>query len=102
MRQATFRESKKTIFETIIQVAQKLDLEVTEESLADGRVELLHKSDLLSYGNNIGVMIKPIEAGKITVKVESRSSASVQLFDWGTNDKLESRFLETLKESLSE
>ena len=79
-----------------------MNLEVTDESVPEGRVALRRKGDLLSYGNRIDVNIKSIEPNKSTVRVSSRSSASIQLFDWGTNEKLESGLLEIMKEILSE
>jgi len=102
MRQITFHCSGKQIFDAVIQAAKNLDLEVNEKSVADNYIALEHAGSLLSYGNKIDVKIKTSEGNKHIVPVSSRSTAAVQLIDWGTNERLESNIIDEIKDILGQ
>lgn len=101
MKQITFHHSKKDIFNAVLQLADNLELQVNNMSLAEGTILLEHIGNLLSYGNKIDVKIKSTQENKYIVYISSRSAAVVQLIDWGTNDRFEAKIIETLREILN-
>lgn len=102
MRQSTFHHSKKKVFEAVKKAADSLELEVRNESSADGTLSLFSNGGLFSYGNKIRVEVKLSEPSKSVLKVSSESAAAIQLVDWGTNRELESSIINQVKTILGE
>ena len=99
MKQSTFYKGKENIFNAILKVADNLELVVIEKSMESGIIRLEHVGSFLSFGNKIDVELL-LAYNKCVVKVSSRSSAALQIVDWGTNEQLESKIIASLKETL--
>ena len=100
MQQITFHHGKRKIFDGILDTAKQLSIDIIEHDFANGKIELADGGGLLSWGNKIEVHIKSSGSSKNTVHVSSRSAALLQVADWGTNSRIESKLIETLKENL--
>jgi len=99
MKQSTFYTSKENVFDAILKAANSLELVINEKSMTDGIIKLEHVGSFLSFGNKIEVELL-FAYNKCVVKVSSRSAAALQIIDWGTNEQLESKIIESLKEIL--
>ncbi|MGV3598240.1 MAG: DUF1499 domain-containing protein [Bacteroidota bacterium] len=97
MKQFTLKVSKRLAFETVLKVAEELDWEVEEKSLSKGTIQLYYDGDLLSFGNKIDITIDILSESKTSLQIEARSAAQVQLIDWGTNDRLEDKQEDAIK-----
>lgn len=100
MKQSTLHHSKKQVFEAVRQAAASLDLEIKNQSSADGTMSLFSNGGFLSFGNKIDVQVKIAEPKKSVLKVSSISAAEIQLIDWGTNSNLESSLIDEVKNIL--
>jgi hypothetical protein len=100
MKQSTLHHSKKQVFEAVKQAATSLDLEIKNQSSADGTLTLFSNGGLFSFGNKIDVQVKISEPSKSVLKVSSVSAAEIQLIDWGTNSDLESSLIDEVKNIL--
>lgn len=100
MQQATLNAGKKKIFDALTKASRELNLEIMEESPADSKLRLAHNGNISSFGNIIEVSIKNKATNKNVIHVSSRSAAQIQLVDWGTNQKLESDLIDSVKTNL--
>jgi len=100
MKQSTLHHNKKKVFEAVIKAAASLDLDIKNQSSADGTISLFSNGGFFSYGNTIDVQVKISEPTKSVLKVSSVSAAALQLIDWGTNSDLESSLIEEVKSIL--
>ena len=100
MKQSTLHYGKKKVFDAVKQAAVSLDLEIKNESTADGTISLFSNGGFFSYGNKIDVQVKLSEPTKSVLKVSSESSVAIQIIDWGTNSDLENKLIEEVKNIL--
>ena len=101
MKQSTLHHSKKKVFEAVKQAVASLDLEIENESSADGTLSLFSNGGFFSYGNKIDVQVKLSEPSKSVLKVSSQSAAAIQVIDWGTNSNLENSIINEVNNILS-
>ena len=101
MKQTTFLYNKKKVFEAAKQAATSLELEIRSSSLEDGTLEFYSNGGFFSFGNKIDLKIISNEPTKNTLKVTSISAAAIQVIDWGTNDDLETKIIEKVKNILN-
>lgn len=102
MKQSTLHHGKKKVFDAVKKAATSLNLEVRNESSADGTLLLFSSGGFFSYGNKIDVEVKLSEPSKSVLKVSSRSAAQIQVIDWGANSDLESSIINEVQTILSE
>lgn len=100
MKKSTLNHSKKIVFQAIENALAELQIEIEDYSIETGRIQAYFGGNLLSFGNNIEILVKSVNQQKTTVKVESISAAQVQLIDWGTNEKLEKKIISGIKDFL--
>lgn len=95
----SFKNGYKTVFDAVLEAADKIDLVIIRKSYEKGNVLLSYNGSLLSYGNKIKVKLIKLTRG-CEITIESTSSAKVQVLDWGTNRRLENKLLVSIQDLL--
>lgn len=97
----TIDENFNDVFNATIYAAKEMELEIKTKSKTDGTIILKKSGSLLSYGNIITIQLKTTSGNKTSISINSKSSATIQLIDWGTNSDLEEELMDLIKERLS-
>ncbi|MCB0742924.1 MAG: hypothetical protein KDC67_03380 [Ignavibacteriae bacterium] len=99
MKSEIIKRHKKEIFNATLKAANSLGLDIANSSVKTGEIKLYFNGNIFSFGNKINVSIKGEEISEVIVS--SVSSSGMQLFDWGTNKKLENELLEEIQNILT-
>jgi len=97
MQSLKIHNSKKETFELVKKAAKKIGLVLEDESISKGLLCLYSDGNFFSFGNKIDVMISTNMQSDCLINVSSRSSAKLQIIDWGTNDELEQLLIEEIQ-----
>lgn len=93
-----FGFSAKRVFNTLIEVCETLDLNIEDQE--EFHLEVSSGMGILSFGNVVSISVDTVGKRSCVVEVSSKSSAPIQLIDWGTNSDLEEQILSELSTNL--
>lgn len=99
MKRFTTRKSKKEVFDAAKKACSKLDLKIRRSDFRKGKLLIKHEGSLLSFGNDLTVTISS-KIDKVVISIVSESSASIQVVDWGVNEKLEVNLIAEIRDIL--
>jgi hypothetical protein len=93
MQTLNIKHSKRDTIKLIKQAALNIGLGIEKESFVSGRLDLIHNGSFFSFGNKIEVIVSTFDNSKCLIKINSRSSAMLQILDWGTNREIEEQLM---------
>ncbi len=96
--QKTFNQSFSKVYDACLDTLDELDITVDSENKQIGIIKASTESTLLSWGEEIKIILEKVEASK--TKVIVKSEATAQVFSWGKNDKNEASILKYLSNQL--
>lgn len=100
MKSLTINASKHKVFEALQKASSNLDWEIESSDLSKGKLKLFHRGGILSFGNEISVKVTTRNSRSV-IRVSSKSAASIQVIDWGTNDRIEKDLVDEVKHILN-
>jgi hypothetical protein len=92
--ESRFRRDFNIVFKEVKNTLKTLGFEIKYQDTNTGLITAKSPSSFLSWGENIEVKVD--RDGNNSTKVNVRSEATAQLFDWGVNKKNEAAIIERL------
>lgn len=95
MKSKSFSENKRTVFNGCLTALDNLDCDIKSNNFGSGKITASMSGGLLSYGNNLEIIVETKDNNKTKVSITS-SSKGIQVIDWGTNSGNEEDFITEL------
>lgn len=97
--QKTFNCGFNKAFEACKQALSDLNIDIDSSNKSDGVINASTGSSLLSWGEDIQILVDEINTNKTKVTIKSESQA--QLISWGKNDKNREEIMSKISKRLS-
>jgi hypothetical protein len=100
MRRRKFKHSKKTLLIAAEKAIKKLNGEIVHVDHDKGIMDADIPGNLLTYGHEVRITVKPTPDKMNSVSVTSKSMG-IQIIDWGTNANTEEDIIKKINSLIS-